>query len=361
MNQIQKSKFKSQNSKPQTMADLLDSHKSSFVSIKKGDNVPGTITKLTSSEILVDVGAKTEAVVLEKDKNILHSLLSSLKVGDKVSVYILSPESDFGYPVVSLRRFIDEKIWDKATDLVKKKEILDITIDEETRGGYVASFDGISGFMPNSHMVSQDSDLVGKTVKATIYEVNKESRKIIFSQKTTLTRHDFEEASRNIKTKDKVSAKIINVAPFGIFVSLPSATSTPLEGFIHQSEASWEGPDLSGFKQGNTLEAQVIGLDFENKRVNLSIKRLTQDPFAAVMEKFVPDKKVTGTITKISGGGITLDLSDGVEGVIKKDKVPPNSKYEVGQEISATVVDVDTNRHRVTLVPVLLEKPIGYR
>src|SRR3989344_7957909 len=219
------------------MADLLDSHKSSFVSIKKGDNIPGTITKLTSSEILVDVGAKTEAVVLEKDKNILHSLLSSLKVGDKVSVYILSPESDFGYPVVSLRRFIDEKIWDKATDLVKKKEILDITIDEETRGGYVASFDGISGFLPNSHMIAADtSNLVGSKVKATIYEVNKESRKIIFSQKTTLTRRDFEEASKNIKTKEKVPAKIINVAPFGIFVLLPSATSIPLEGFIHQSE-----------------------------------------------------------------------------------------------------------------------------
>lgn len=361
MNETQSSKRKTQN-KPTTMADLLAGHKSSFVAFKKGDNVSGIITKLTSSEILVDVGAKTEAVVLEKDKNILHSLLSSLKVGDKVSVYILSPESDLGFPVVSLRRFIDEKIWEKAADLAAKKEVLDITIDEETRGGYVASFDGISGFLPNSHMiVSDSSNLAGSRIKATIYEVNRDLRKIIFSQKTTLTRHDFEEAARSIKAKDKVEAKVINVAPFGIFVLLASATSTPLEGFIHQSEVSWQGADLSGFKMGNTLEAQVIGLDFENKRVNLSVKRLTPDPFWKVMEKFSPDKKVSGTITKISTGGLTLDLSDGVEGIIKKDKVPPNSKYEVGQEISAEVLEVDKNRHKVILVPVLLEKPMGYR
>lgn len=344
------------------MADLLASHTSSFVAFKKGDNIAGIITKLSSSEILVDVGAKTEAVVLEKDKNIMRSLLSSLKVGDKVSVYVLSPESDLGFPVVSLRRFIDEKIWERAENLAKKKEILDITIDEETRGGYVASFDGISGFLPNSHMTITDaSSLVGSKVKATIYETNREARKIIFSQKTTLTRHDFEKAAGSIKSKDKISAKIINVAPFGIFVMLQSATSIPLEGFIHQSEVSWKGPDLSGFKPGNALEAQIIGLDFENKRVNLSIKRLTPDPYEGVLDKFSPDKKVTGVITRIVASGITIDLSDGVEGVIKKDKIPPTSKYEVGQEISAEVVEVDKNRHRVILVPVLLEKPMGYR
>jgi ribosomal protein S1 len=109
------------------------------------------------------------------------------------------------------------------------------------------------------------------------------------------------------------------------------------------------------------IEAEVIGKDFENKRVNLSIKRLTPDPFGKVMEKFSPDKKVSGEVTRISAGGIIIDLGDSVEGIIKKDKIPPNSKYEVGQEISAEVLEVDKNRHRVILVPVLLEKPMGYR
>src|SRR3989344_3404159 len=126
------------------MADLLDSHKSSFVSIKKGDNVPGTITKLTASEILVDVGAKTEAVVLEKDKNILHALLASLKVGDSVDVSILNPESDQGNPVVSLRRFMDEKVWGVLEKTRNDQVKLDVTVTDITKGGFlVTTPDGV--------------------------------------------------------------------------------------------------------------------------------------------------------------------------------------------------------------------------
>ena len=84
------------------MAELLAKHKTNFVKVSKGEILQGIITKLTSSEILVDIGAKTEGLVLEKDKKILKSLLSSLKLGSEVTVSVLNPESDFGNPVVSL-------------------------------------------------------------------------------------------------------------------------------------------------------------------------------------------------------------------------------------------------------------------
>jgi len=104
------------------MADLMKSVKSDFIAPKKGEALEGTITKLTSSEILVDIGAKTEATVLEKDKRILKSLLSQLKVGDKVTVSVLNPESDFGNSVVSLRRFVDNRIWIELEELKKDKK-----------------------------------------------------------------------------------------------------------------------------------------------------------------------------------------------------------------------------------------------
>lgn len=346
------------------MADLLASHKSNYVALNRGENISGTITKLTSSEILVDLGAKTEAMVLEKDKNILHSLLSTLKVGDKVMVSILSPESEKGYPIVSLRRFIDDKTWDKLSDLASRKEIMEVTVDEGTKGGFLVSTDtGLSGFLPNSHLVAQDpSALIGKKIKAAVLEVNRASKKVIFSQKSTLTQKDFEESSTSIKPGEIISGKITSVAPFGIFVSLKSFTQTPLEGFIHQSEASWEQIEMSeNFKPSDILEAKVLGLDRDNKRINLSIKRLTKDPFEEVMSQFVPEKKVSGIVTKVTASGVFVDLGSGIEGIIKKEKVPPNSSYEAGQEISATVSLIDPFRHKVTLVPVLLEKPMGYR
>src|SRR3990172_4400023 len=133
------------------MAELMAKTQSSIRSFKKGEVVTGTITKLTSSEILIEIGAKTEAVVLEKDKNLLRSLLSTLKAGDKVNVSVLNPESDQGNPVVSLRRFMDEKHWGALDKLKNEEQTLEVVITELTKGGFlVTTTDGMSGFLPNS-------------------------------------------------------------------------------------------------------------------------------------------------------------------------------------------------------------------
>src|SRR5260370_5196159 len=112
----------SDSSKSSLMADLLAKHKSPITAISKGQIVKGKVTKLTPSEILVDVGTKTEAVVLEKDRRILKQLLSLLKVGDEVEASVLNPESDMGYPILSLRNFADGKIWASLESLAKSQD-----------------------------------------------------------------------------------------------------------------------------------------------------------------------------------------------------------------------------------------------
>src|SRR3989344_6235652 len=119
------------------MAELMAKHQSSIRSFKKGEIVSGTITKLTASEILVDIGAKTEAVVLENDKNILQSLLNSLKVEDKVNVTVLNPESEEGNPVVSLRKFIDQRLWAELEKLQDDETVLEVTVNDLTKGGFL--------------------------------------------------------------------------------------------------------------------------------------------------------------------------------------------------------------------------------
>ena len=118
--------------KATSMADLMKSVNSNFIVPRKGESLEGTITKLTSSEILVDIGAKTEATVLEKDKRLLKNLLNQLKVGDKVTVSVLNPESDMGNSVVSLRRFAEDRVWVELEDLFKKKQKLEIEITDFT-------------------------------------------------------------------------------------------------------------------------------------------------------------------------------------------------------------------------------------
>jgi len=353
-------------SKAQTMAELMKSAKATFVTPRKGDNIPGIITKLTRSEILVDINAKTEAVVLEKDRQILSSILSSIKVGDKVMVSVLNPEGDLGNPVVSLRRFIDDIVWEKLRSLQKSKEVLEVTVSGTTKGGFlVTTLDGISGFLPNSHTSSLENpqNLIGKNIKTVILELNRELHKIIFSQKQVLGIDDFNKSIKGFKIGQKIDPIISNITSFGIFLLIQQKDREPIEGFIHLSEVSWENvsniPD--NFKVSQKIEAVVIGFDEDSRRVLLSIKRLTPNPLEAKLKEYIVDKKIKGAVIKIISSGVLLDLGEGIVGIIKKDKIPPNMSYKEGVIVDAVVSKIDTKKHRVVLTPVLLEKPIGYR
>lgn len=355
----------SASTKATTMADLMKSVKTKFVSVNKGDLLQGVITKLNSAEILVDIGAKTEALVLEKDKRILRSLLTSLKVGDKVTVSVLNPESDFGYSVVSLRRFNEGRVWEKMDEMLKNKTQIEVTIDESTKGGFLASSrEGVSGFLPNSQVsfLEGGQNLVGKTLKVCVIELNRDLKKVIFSQKATVGSADFEKSAKTIKKGQNIEVSISNIAPFGIFTTINTTDDQKLEGFIHISEIAWEKLDgvPQSFKPAEKIKVEVLGLDREAKRINLSIKRLTKNPYEEKLKEYTPDKKVTATITKIMDSGMILDLGNGLEGFIKKEKIPPTVTYTQGSVIEATVLEVD-KKQRIILAPVLKEKPIGYR
>jgi ribosomal protein S1 len=361
-------KIKHQVSKSSSaMAQLLASHKDSFIPLHKGESVKGKITKLTSSEILVDVEGKTEAVVLEKDKAILHTLLSLFKVGESVEVSVLSPESETGQPIVSLRRYLGNIAWKKLDKLIESKEPIEVTVDDIAKAGYIitTSF-GISGFLPQSHIsfAGNQNISLGDKLSVTVLELNRKDNKIIFSQKPAFTDEDFGKLTSKFKPVQKVTVTITNVASFGLFVSLPvEGNDIPLEGFIHISEVAWDKTAELGhlFASGQQIEAVIIKFDTEAKKVQLSIKRLTKDPFEAVMTSYPLEKQVTGTVSKVEEIGVSVSLSDDTSGFIRKEKIPPTIVYTVGQQITVLVSEYDKKRKRVLLVPVLREKPIGYR
>lgn len=371
MTNSSKASTHSTNSGSKTMAELMAKHNSSFISLTRGQEVKGKITKIAGNEVLMDIDAKTEAMVLEKDRKLLKQLLHFLKVGDEVTATVITPESEMGYPLVSLRRFAENKTWDGLEKLRQSQEKIDVFIQESTKGGFlVESASGTSGFLPNSHVVSMTSpeEMVGKTIKASIVEINRENHRVIFSQKGMLTKEQFKSAVSSFKEGQKVSGTVSGITSFGLFVSLPTGKDeVPLDALIHVSEIAWEKVEnLSAlFSIGDTVDAIVIGFDIEAKRVNLSIKRMTKDPFALVVEAFPVDKKVTGKVVEISEQGVTLDLGEiddvKVEGMIRKDKIPPTTTYEEGQAVSATVTQIDNRKRKVLLTPVLKEKPLMYR
>ncbi len=349
-----------------TMAELMAKAQAKpMVSFKKGDLVKGIITKLSKREILIDLQGKSQAVVLEKDPHILRSIMSNLSEGQDIEVSILSPESETGQPVVSLRRYINNIIWKRLEEAKKSQEKIGVKIDEVTRGGFVVSTaEGLSGFLPNSHTIASNGPLtVGKQIQASIADLNKEDNKIIFSQKTTMSAEEFAALSSSFKPKTKTTGEVSSITNFGYFVLLhPQGSDQTIDGLIHISELSWSRvEDVSGlFKVGETIEVYVIGVDRDARRVDLSIKRLTADPFESIKEQYPLEKQVSVRVARTEDGNVFVEVGQG-EGIIKKEKVPPMTAYEPGQTISATVTAYDSRRRRVELTPVLKEKPLMYR
>lgn len=354
------------------MAELMRRVKAPLVSINKGDVVKGTITKLTPSEILVNLGAKAEAIVLEKDKGLHRNLLSTFKVGDQVTVSVLNPESETGNPVVSLRRFVGDMRWETLFQKQETQEPLNAQVLELTKGGFIIEVEsGVSGFLPNSQtsLIDNPGELIGKKIKVYILELERKENKIIFSQRPRLMEEEFRQMVKTIKSGQKVKARISAVTSFGLFVSIPSLqTGKTIDGLVHVSEIAWERTeDVSSlFNVGQEIEAVVIRIDFDAKRVDLSIKRLIEDPFEAIIKRYPQDKKVKAKVKKIMTAGVVVTITDAeskeeIDGFIRKEKIPPTITYEEGSVIEGTVSEIDAKRHRIMLVPVLKEKPIGYR
>ena len=354
-----------------SMAELMAAHTVSFKTFHKGDAVTGVVTKLTKNEILVDIQAKSLAVVLEKEKALMNTLLSRLTLGDTVEVTVLNPESDMGNPVVSLRRFLSNVSWAQLDKALKSEEQLSVRVTDVTKGGLVVMTDsGLSGFLPNSHINAGDQLSVNKQVKVRVIEINRADNKIIFSQKLTISKDLFESAIKQLKVGESVSVNVMNVVQFGVFVSVPIAgmknvegLDLNLDGLIHISEISWEKVEEIGqrFISGQQITAKIIGFDKNTRRVDLSMKQLTDDPFTLLLEKYPVDKKVAGEVTKLDENGVHIALDEGIEGLIRKDKIPPTVSFSEGQKINATVSEIDKRRRKIYLLPVLLDKPIGYR
>jgi ribosomal protein S1 len=346
-----------------SMAELMARQASQFTPLKRGDTVTGTVKKLTPKEILLDIGYKSDALVIEYDKKNMENLLSILKVGDKVSASVISPESEEGFPVLSLRRMLEEKVYGALENVFKADTTLTANILEVTRGGYfIETNEGIQGFLPNSQFMDGRLNQ-GDTVEVKVIEFDREKKRVIVSQKATHYLMNISEIEKLLKRDMVVKGTVTLVTPYGIYVEVTPKEGIIIEGFIHISEVSHQRVEgLEGkFKIGQEVQAQVIGIDVDNKRVNLSLKRLEKDNFEDVKNKYKVEDTVSGTVSDIKSRGVTLSLENNVTAFIPSNKVPTDVAYKKDEKVEVEVTGYDEKKRQVLVSPVLKTKVIGYR
>lgn len=358
-----KSVRQAQDKPAQSMAELMARAGDGLAVLKKGQIIEGTIKKLTPREVLMDIDGKADALVIEYDRQNMENLMAFLKVGDRVSASVISPESEDGFPVVSLRRTLDDIIFKKFDEIVKNEESFEVEVTESTRGGfYVSTAEGVKGFLPASQ-VTDNADLVGQKIKVKILEFDRPKKKVVFSQKAVTFTMSAAAIGKYLKNGTVVDAEVTAVTPYGLYVLITPEKDIKIEGFVHISEIAYERVEdlTSKFKRGEKIKAAVLEVDSNNRRVNLSIKKTKKDAFVDVRTKYKAEDKVAATVLDVKSRGITLEVEEGIRGFIASDKVPSGTTYKAGDKVSAVIVDFDDRRRVINLSPVLKAVPVGYR
>ncbi len=382
------------NDKNLSFAALFEASQKKVSSLRRNQEVTGKVVSVSPQEVSIDIGAKSEGIVSGRELSAVSDLVSKLTVGDTVDATVLYPENDAGQVVLSLRKLSGEKRWAELEEKKENSEDIEVVALEVNRGGVICDYLGIHGFLPSSQLIKAPSkltDLIGKSLTARVIEVDRNSNRLILSQKSP-NKRDLDAVLKllaKVNIGDKVSGIVSAVLPFGIFVEIDlkkvenvstgrntqasnvsevegqkgEEEKAKLEGLVHISELSWEKTEDPGkfFKVGDEVEVLVIAKDETTGRLNLSIKQLQEDPFGKVSEKYTKDLEVSGIVSRVTPFGVFVNLPDGMEGLVHISKIPPNENFEVGQKVDCSVEAVDTKSRRISLVPVVLEKPILYR
>jgi ribosomal protein S1 len=356
-----------------SMEELLATTGYTLKGLKKGDIVEGVITKVGAREILVDIGSKAEGVVMDRELEFYKDMLLSLKVGDSVVAQVIVAENDRGQSVLSLRKFITDRRWETLVEAQKSTTPVDVIFREAVRGGILVEYNGIRGYIPMSQLDSQTAKQVdklsGKKVSVKVVEADKESNRLVFSQRAITEAEAFakqKDLLGSVPVDETVQAVITSVVPFGAFAKFfvtKDGKDQEVEGLIHISEIAWEKvEDASQYvKQGDKLRVKILGVDEQSGKITLSIKQLLPDPWENVNDIFEKDSQVKGTVSRVTPIGIFVTLLPGVEGLIHISKVAPGEEPKEGDEITCIVEDVQSEKRKISLSMALTEKPIGYR
>jgi small subunit ribosomal protein S1 len=367
---------------PTTMEELLAEQDADIRSFKHGDVVEGNVVRIDKDEILVDIGAKSEGVVSNRElfgRN--TETQPQLAIGDTVLVYVLQPESPEGHAVLSLRRAGLERKWRAMQEQFEAGVIIEAPVIDHNKGGLIVDC-GIRGFVPISQIVDfprrpqndQPRDAaqeiaeklqpyVGRKLRLKILEVNRKANRLILSEKVALyeeRREKRDELFSSLQVGQKVTGSVRSIAPFGVFIDLGG-----IDGLVHKSELSWNkvnNPE-AGYKVGDEVEAEVIDINHERGRISLSIRRLQPDPWHSTVADFKVGDIIDGTVTKLVNFGAFVRVRDGLEGLIHISELShqrvahPGDVVHEGQQLKLKIISLDSERHRLGLSLKQAEEP----
>ena len=422
-------------------SDIAAAYDQTLSKVVENDVVEGTVVAISKREVIVNIGYKSEGVIMAPE----FRYNPDLKVGDKVEVYVESAEDRKGQLILSHKKARQLRSWDMVNAAYDNNEIVKGYVKTRTKGGMIVDVFGIEAFLPGSQIdikPIRDYDVyVDQTMDFKIVKINQEFRNVVVSHKALLeaelekqkseligklekgqvlegtvknitnygvfvdlggvdglihitdlswgrinnpeeivkldekikvvvldfneqkrialglkqlTAHPWESLDPDLKVGDKVKGKVVLIADYGAFIEIKPG----VEGLIHVSEMSWS-PRLriaqDFLKVGDEVEAQILSLDRDARKMSLGLKQLVPNPWENIREKYPVGSQHSAVVRNITNFGVFAELEDGIEGLIhisdlSWDKIKhPSEKVQAGETIDVVILDFDEANHKLSL------------
>jgi small subunit ribosomal protein S1 len=337
---------------------LIAQYEDTLKNLQEGQIIRGRVIQVTPSEVIVDIGYKSEGVISIAEFTDYEGRVT-VAVNDRIDVLLESTEDQNGYVVLSKDKAEKMRVWDDVEKAFREGSNVRGRIIDRIKGGLAVDI-GVKAFLPGSLVdtkpVKNLDFLRGKEFEFKVISVDKKRGNIVLSRKAVI---EVEQEAKKRETLAQLEegrvlrGTVKNLTDYGAFVDLGG-----LDGLLHVTDISWGRINHPSdvLKVGDEIDVVVLKFDKESERVSLGTKQLTADPWEQVPEKYPVGSRVAGRVTNVTDYGAFVELEQGIEGLIhvsemswSKKMKNPSKVVSVGDQVEAIISDVNTDTRRISL------------
>ena len=342
----------------ENFAQLLEESLSHSV-MKPGAVIEAEVVDISADFVIVNAGLKSEAEIpVNQFKDAAGNL--DIAVGDKVEVAIEVVEDGFGNTRLSRERARRARSWEMLEKAFEEQSIVTGNMTGTVKGGFTVAIEGVRAFLPGSLVdirpISDMAYLENKELEFKVIKLDQVRNNVVVSRRAVVEKEmeaERKQLLENIEEGQVIRGVVKNLTDYGAFVNLGG-----LDGLLHITDISWKRVKHPSevVNVGDEVDVRVLKFDRGRNRVSLGMKQLGDDPWTDISRRYPESSRLFGKITNVTDYGAFVELEEGIEGLVHVSEmdwtnrnVHPNKVCHVGDEIEVMVLDVDSDRRRVSL------------
>ncbi len=350
-----------QNEEMNEMAAFMDEIDKSLKLPGRGEVVTGKVVQVTNDYVVLNLGCKKDGMLPKEEtaREEGQELTDMFKEGDEVQAKVIKTDDGDGNILLSNKRIQSGEYWDEINNVSNTGEVVNVTVVKEVKGGVIANYKDISGFIPMSqladHYVETAAEFIGQTLPVKVTRVDSKRNKAVFSHKQFLIeekKKKIDQIWQTLNVGDVVEGKIMRFTDYGAFVDIGG-----IDGLLHISEISWgklKHPQ-EALEIGQIVNVKILKMDVEKGKISLGMKQNNPEPWSVIDEKYHEGDIITGKVVQIKEYGAFVELAPGLDGLVHISEVAHkrvakiSDELSIGQIVNAKILEIDKDRKRISL------------